>query len=174
MCLGFSMNETTLKSILENMGDGYITVYKIVDKRTDGYYPPYANRNVPYKDGENVADTSKDISYGMIPRYANSPDTYKSGFHFIRNRERADLILRILKQRAEDAELRNKKMGTSYIPKTADSRIPNFALIECKVKRDWISTMGPELLPIEEPSRHDIYTVVVADKAIFPKFKAKA
>jgi hypothetical protein len=144
MCLEHRLPKNKANKIIDKIPPEGIKVYKIVKCGSVHYHPIHRYEFGPYNEGVNKAQT-KQIS-------AWEGEKYMAGFHFYMNEKNAKYIL-------------NKEWGDS---------VYTFKLIECIVKKSWITAIGHEVVfKTVHGDFDDVYlttTVIVAKKAIFPKF----
>lgn len=147
MCLKKTNSLDKTKKFKDAIGRNGIKVYKVVHIGCNVYYPLHQKTSIFFKEGKDIANTDKKIyAYG-------SDSDYQAGFHFWINKTSAKKHLRRLNY--------NRKHDTlSWIM----SQGP-FKVIECVVKKSWITATGEDGLSCE------LKAVVVTSKAIFPKFE---
>jgi len=167
MCLSVLLNNKEKKEILDSIKKEGLKVYKIVNLRENKFHPISRHMDVPYDEGNNEANTVEILSVGGWGQ-----KKYNSGFHFFKELIDAEKYLKTF-----DEIVKYHKMKYS----TAD--YPNFKLIECMVKKSWITAIGKEALPIlainplvkkslflsRSSNPYDQYTIIVTNQAIFPE-----
>lgn len=138
MCLE-SVDKIKVQNKIKNtFPEGEFVVYKLVEVKSNGYYPSFRASFGKYKEGMNSAHI-----IGVI--FINN-DMYIPGFHFW-----------ITKKAAE----KNKEHMEKYA--YSDEK---YVVIECKIKKEWITTTGQNDTSCDQPAR-----AIVTDKAIFPAYK---
>lgn len=157
MCLRSKFTKKLKKEFLDTIHREGLTVYKIVGIGVSNYFPPCKRTKEPYAEGIVEADTS--ISIEMY-----NSSKYKAGFHFYVSLEDAKWGLSLvrgsiknsLQVNIKDAKARGEKIRNNY------------TVIECVAKKSWITAVGKDTM-----AGHSNCTVLVAKKAIFPKFSRK-
>ena len=156
MCLRNIMPKKERKKILDKIDRKGLTVYKVVITKLDKkHYPMYINSPMYYSESDILPYQgimkAKIIKIGqMFGPY------YNSGFHFFKTKAAA---LRLLKY------MKHKKLEQN----NKDANAVKYELLECIVKKSWISMIGTEIgfkngniIVIKKE------IVIVAKKAIFP------
>lgn len=156
MCLTKVFKNLKIK---DKIGKEGLKVYKVVVVRSGKYYPPYKNTRKSYAEGINKAEMSaidfpvflygeKASAEGIKNRVIwGSGGKYQAGFHFLLSKRKAQTLF--------------KRMSSFY-------NEFKFEMIECIVKKEWITTVGTE--EVYKIYDNKVYaTIIVAKKAIFPK-----
>lgn len=151
MCLNRLLPIKEQQRILDKIDKKGLKVYKVVWVNGEGHFPAYktrANKNSKEFNGTMEATQVKLLC-------SNAMDEYFSGFHFFKTKAAAN-------------RLRNN-VGKGH-----------HKVIECHVKKSWITEIGTESGRKSGDGdgwyRLDINkqeTVIVAKKAIFPKFSGE-
>jgi outer membrane receptor for ferric coprogen and ferric-rhodotorulic acid len=142
MCIEYKLTTDKKKKILDKIGREGIKVYKIVRHGDWGHYPIYRNKQTPYEEGVNTAQRIQIVSWDAV--------SYMSGFHFYMNKYAAKMTL---KYEWED-------MDDGY----------QYKIIECIVKKSWVTTIGEEYIFNDDGRYQDLTQVIITKKAIFPVF----
>lgn len=150
MCLNDQLSLKTINIIKKDIDKKGIKVYKVVGVRDGKYYTLYKKEpggHGVYEKGLNHADTEKTLNQHC------GTSEYKAGFHFFADKGDAERFLSMVRNA-------NKRDSLNW------SIFPGqHVLITCTVKKTWITTIGTESTSGAK-SR-----IIVAKKAIFPKFK---
>lgn len=133
---------TNKKEITDTITEKGLKVYKVVEIRDGKYYPIYQHYTIPYKEGIDIAQFYKNISTKTI-------GFYKAGFHFFKTKKAADDYLK-----------ETHPIGLNI----------KLKVIICNVKKSWITATGTEIIN-KIIGRKYSTNVIVANKAVFPKFK---
>ncbi len=174
MCLYKRMPPKQQKEIKDEITREGIKVYKVVlvpaerSSSTAGrvrkmaYYSPYGKivsndrmYYLPYEDGVNIANEDITLNIMSNGTIVEGKKTYKSGFHFLKDREVAE------------------RLKTSFIGGDSWWEVE---IIECTIKKSWITNIGYEKKPQDKKIATLGYTeemVFVTKKAIFPNFRGK-
>ena len=150
MCLKENKSPEDRKELLKDVTRDGMTVYKIAGVRDGRYYPLCMNKDETYGEGLVDADTSQRISYFYCNGY------YQSGFHFFMNKDVAKKLMRTIRR-----YYKKKKLPANFFQ-------GKYKIIECIVKKSWITKIGPDQMTNTETDS-DTELVVVAKKAIFPE-----
>lgn len=150
MCLEAKICPRDRKKIIDRIHRGGITVYKVVAFNDERYYPPARHTRTSYKDGVNYAIECKLVKMGW-----GKPD-YTPGFHFFMSKKAAEGYLTYLEWIISD----NFHVTSRAVVEDGEILHQRYKVIECNVKKTWITTIGKE----------DGDIVIVAKKAIFPDF----
>lgn len=157
MCLDSKMIVKERKEVTDEIGDDGISVYKVVGIDDEGYYPPVKYTKTPYANGINEAvKTQLNISH-------KHRDHYQTGFHFYMTREIACQYLKYMEYLVADHH--NSVLEQSE--KDGERFHLKYKVIECKVKKSWITMVGRKVS--RQWGQPEV--VIVAKKAIFPKFE---
>lgn len=154
MCLNSFLPKEEQKKIKDRIKKGGRKVYKVVGIRNGKYYPLCQNIEIAYKEGANEAQTTE----RLYPLHY-STGRYNSGYHFWDSRETAEDLLDFLLE----LDCRNGLNSSVFQGE--------YKIIECIVKKSWITTIG-----MDSKCRDAGYysgICIVAKKAIFPKFREK-
>lgn len=145
------------EEILNSIPKEEITIYKVVNRPSiEEFYPLFLHKDYPFKNGVNKAIQEKVVFYEYAPMTLNTIITendvvdlkncqmlkqtsYLSGFHSFLNEEDAIEYRKYL------------------------SLFPNACIIQCIVKKEWITSIGYEVIKEKE------CMVIVSDKLIFNK-----
>ena len=153
MCLDYKLSEDKKQQILDDIPPEGIEVYKVVITRGTEYYPLFMDNIIPYDKGIDNAVKMKiplGLSNGCNNGYSPLKDEkYTSGFHFFKDRDGAKKLL---------------EFGDRYWRKTY-----KYEIITCIVKKSWITEIGEEMGFIDGKFTAEFETVIVAEKAIFPR-----
>ena len=136
MCLNSVKSDTILNKIKDTIPEDGLKVYKVVEVKDDKYHPLYQNRYISFAEGENRAYTRLNIM-------AFTMEYYRSGFHFWLKKEDAN-------------------RNCTILCRTYRYNFKKFKVIECIVKKEWITAVGKNTLC------ENLRTAIVACKAIFP------
>ena len=147
MCLASVSDIEVKKKIKSTIPKEGMKVYKIVGVRDGKYYQLFRDKRAWYEEGTNTAHIEK--------IHASSYYKYDTGFHFFTSKEVADNYAAHISHLHKRGELNPSLFQGKY------------AVIECIVKKSWVTEMGMQW--IKGISRR----VLVAKKAIFPKFEEK-
>lgn len=167
MCLRKILPLEDREKFINDIGEDGITVYKVVAIEKDGYYPVAKKTKTGYKDGLNEAIVST-ISIDM------SFNSYDAGFHFYLSKEEAEAYFQYLHDLVDDDGWYQHVL---YIAKDEGETVhKQYRLVECIVKKEWITMIGQESSGLNLSvgntrwGKDDSATVIVSEKAIFPKF----
>lgn len=142
MCLN-SVDTTEVQDKFKNsIPEDGLTVYKVVEVKYGKYYPIYKRYEIMFKEGINEAY----IETVILAIRGDYNEYYQSGFHFWLTKKTAKESL--------------NNMVEIHIGKLS------FTIIECKVKKEWIETIGKNIVRFGLTAR-----AIVAKYAIFPVFK---
>lgn len=144
MCLKLLNSERKTKELKDSIPPEGLKVYKVVCKRNNEDYPLYQNMFTPFVKGRNKADTTDMITMTSLHNVS-----YQAGFHFWLNKK--------------DAK-EHKKVLTEKEPYYIAGRI---AIIECMIKKSWITDTGENEIFVNRNEKM-MGKTVVTDKAIFP------
>ena len=144
MCLETVDDPKTINEFKKTIPSKGITVYKVVFVGNGKYYPMHEYRLIPFKQGLDEAITTEKIRTHI---WTDNYITYQAGFHFFTNKK--------------DAEKYKK-----YVESNHFKDCPDFAIIECVIKKSWITTVGKNSICFNSYGQ-----TVVTNKAIFPEFK---
>lgn len=147
MCLTALDSAKERKEIKDSIGKDGMKVYKVVGIKDGRYYPVIRQIHTPYSEGVGEADTSGTVGVASKNEY------YQSGFHFWVTSESAKKYLKKIKDLKRKWKLNPDVFQGPY------------KVIECVVKKSWITATGEDGLNCE------LKAVVVTSKAIFPKFE---
>jgi len=156
MCLDAPNIEEIQEKIKATIPEDGLVVYKVVGMKDDKYYPIHKKIRVPYEEGIDVAQVAKTKSIWFrcsmdVP--SRSDRAYFSGYHFWMEKKSAKKLLEKIKDYQHRGRLNQHMFEGEY------------TIISCIVKKEWITEIGPETVENFKGR------VVVAEEAIFPKFK---
>jgi len=139
MCLHFINSDKIQNKIKDTIPEDSLKVYKVVEIKDGKYHPVFQHTGVPFEKGMNEAKT-----YSPVVPFQGG--VYQAGFHFW-----------LTKKTAKECRIfLSKKM------------LSKFAIIECEIKKEWITTIGTNAIHCFLTRR-----TIVTDRAIFPAFKEK-
>lgn len=148
MCLEIVDEREVRDNFKDSIPEEGLTVYKVARNMPyecgeRQYYPLFQHMYIPYKTGLHEANTTEYVqtNYNM--------NNYQAGFHFW--------------FRKIDAEKYKK-----YLCDAGDFVIGDLEIIECKIKKEWITATGMNTL-----GKMDNAKAIVANKAIFPECEGK-
>lgn len=158
MCLDNKLSQKDRKIITDQIGQDGITVYKVVAVTSKGHYPPASHTLIPYDDGLNEAiQTQINVGDGKEQSF------YQTGFHFFQTKKEAEGYLEYM----EDLVINHYEELVRWIDK-GETFHKKYKVIECKIKKSWITMIGRQA-----NTHSSMATVIVAKKAVFPKFRPK-
>lgn len=155
MCLHNKMTPEERKKIKDGIGREGIKVYKVVGISKGKYYPPAKKTKIPYEEGLDEAVQIR------VRTDADHRNNYLSGFHFFMSKNVAEIYFAYV----ENLVTENHQRTSLNAIKEGETFRKKFTVIECIVKKSWITMIG-EQLPGENFRKR---SVVVSKKAIFPK-----